>query len=117
MFRILFGDAVRRWLAGRANSIRPSTMKSYQQDMEAWAKAFEALPNGDMCRIESGIISKAVDGWLMVLGSKKITRLRARKRIDMLRRFFRWAKFIKAIPAVPIDADFERELIGKTGPK
>jgi len=117
LFRIPFRDAVQRWLAGRANSIRPSTMKSYQQDMEAWAKAFESLPNGDMCRIDSGIVSRAVDGWLMTLGPKKITRLRARKRIDTLRRFLRWAKFIKAIPAVPIDADFGRELIGKTEPK
>lgn len=117
LFRIPFRDAVQGWLAGRANSIQPSTMKSYQQDMEAWAKAFESLPNGDMGRIDSGIVSQAVDGWLMMIGPKKITWLRARKRIDTLRRFLRWAKFIKAIPAVPIDAGFGCQLIGKTEPK
>jgi hypothetical protein len=85
--------------------------------MDVWANAFDALPNSGMCRIDSGIVSQAVDGGLMTLGPKKITWLRARKRIDTLRRFLRWAKFIKATPAVPIDADFGRELIGKTEPK
>jgi len=114
LLRISFRDAVKKWLTSKATSLRPSTMNSYQQDMEAWAKAFDALPNGDMCRIDSRLISEAVDGWLMNLGPVKVSRLRSRKRIDTLRRFLRWAKFIKAIPAIPIDADFGRELIGKT---
>jgi len=117
LFRMPFRDAVQKWLTSKVTSLRPSTMNSYQQDMEAWVKAFDAIPKGDMCRIDSGTISQAVDGWLMNLGPAKVSRLRARKRIDTLRRFLRWAKFIKAIPAIPIDGDFGRELIGKTEPK
>jgi len=110
-------EATTRWLASKAGSIRPKTIRCYREDLGVWARTLSSFR---ICRLEevnTEAATEAADKWLSGLDGKKASRLRVRKRIDTLRRLLRWAKFSGIIDQVPFDGDFGRELVGKTEPK